>query len=175
MSNLPKKFQGQILRQTEKAVEISIMMPNGKLLSEWFPKSAINMKVMEKDFLINPLIQTFYIYEWFIDLKAKENKTEKKTETEFLKTAETAEIPHIPDISGPYNTSQHKPAPKITTVNMPYNPNVIESEFVFYPAFDYPKLRIMHTKEPNIAIRAHIELVMQNKQIIDLLKEMKSK
>lgn len=74
------------------------------------------------------------------------------------------------------------PGPKTQTVNMPHNPNTIESEFIFYPAFDYPRLRQMHAKEPEFAVRAQIELVMQNKQILDaiirvgdILKEMMNK
>ena len=72
-------------------------------------------------------------------------------------------------------TKSTEPMIKTETVYMPHNPNTIESKYLFYPAFDYPQLRTLHANEHEDAVRAHIELVMQNKQIIDLLKEMMNK
>ncbi len=78
-------------------------------------------------------------------------------------------------------TQSTEPMIKTETVDMPYNPKVIESKYIFYPAFDYPQLRKLHTIE-DFDVRAQIELVMQNKQILDaiirvgnILKEMMNK
>ncbi len=65
------------------------------------------------------------------------------------------------------NTTAVTPESKIQIINMPHNPDKIESEFIFYPEFDHPLLRKMHAKEPQGSIRGHIENVILRMQIRD--------
>ena len=58
------------------------------------------------------------------------------------------------------------------TVDMPFNPKAIESEFEYYPEWDIPTLRKKHTKEPQGVIRGHIENLIEGKKLQDMLSEL---
>ena len=142
-------FKGQINKETEKAIEV-LIIGDKSTLSTWIPKSALNMKEMPVDCLSNKETQIFHIHQWFLDYRVKE----EKTETESINEADGYETRTL--------------SKDTETVMMPHNPDKIESEFIFYPEFDQPKLRQMHTIETDKATINHIEMVIMLKRLINV-------
>ena len=66
-------FKGQINKETEKAIEVTIISDAG-LEDTWIPKSALDTKQMPVDCLSIKGTQIFYIHSWYIDLKAKNQR-----------------------------------------------------------------------------------------------------
>jgi len=171
MSKLTQTFKGQIKRETDKALQVTVI--GDEIFDTWIPKSAINKNFMPSDYLLNESVQEFNIMEWFVKMKANEKKDEVQTKTEFLGTAqristEKAEepIPRIPDtIYG--KLPPNKPAPEIKTqtVIIPAQPD----HRPYFPNMTIFELRDYHLRENNGAIRGHIENIIMAKIREDLL------
>ena len=160
MSKLSKSFKGQISRETEKAIEITVIKGD-ELFSTWIPKSALNMKEMPVDCLSKEGVQIFHVHQWIIDKKAKE----KKTETEFIKETEKIERESISvdEVEEALKTG------KFTVVTMPQPPTPDRIEFPFFPNMSVLELRDYHSKEPLGAIRGHIENLISDKRLLDVV------
>lgn len=121
MSKLTKSFKGQISRETEKALEITVIKGD-ELFSTWLPKSALNMKEMPVDCLSKEGVQIFHIHQWFVDLKKDEAKDKAKKESDKTKAGY---LEHVDTIS----TEPIKPKSfeevKTETVDMPFNPEAV--------------------------------------------------
>lgn len=187
MSKLTKKVKGQISRETEKALQI-IIIKNGELFDEWIPKSALNMKEMDENYLTVIGMQTFHIHQWFLDLKKEEKEKENKvamdnTTQQFLETADrvTTEIASLNPIGG--NSRLKKELIKKKTdvkvgetmtvqreqelqkagyiiVDIPQPPTPDRVEFPYFPGMTIFELRDYHMHEQNGAIRGHIENII---------------
>ena len=167
MSKLGKSFKGQISKETEKAIEITVMDDSG-IFSTWIPKSALNMKEMPVDCISVTGTQEFHIHQWFLDLKAKE----KKTETEFIKEAEKQPEYETRTLSKDPIKPKSFEEVKTQTVVIPAQPE----HRPYFPAMTIFELRDYHLREKEGAIRGHIENTIQRKTaeaqrdtIIDLL------
>ena len=168
MSKLTQTFKGQIKRETDKALQVTVI--GDEIFDTWIPKSAINKNFMPSDYLLNESVQEFNIMEWFVKMKANEKKDEIQTKTEFLGVAQKIstdaadeEIPRIPDtVYG--KLPPNKPAPEIV-INIPAQPE----QRPYFPAMTIFELRDYHLRENNGAIRGHIENIIMAKIREDLL------
>ena len=171
MSKLTKKFKGQINRETEKAVMIDIVNDN-ELFSTWIPKSSINMKEMDADYLTVPGMQTFHIKQWFVDSKKNEAKDLARKEADNTKATFLEKVDQInPIVSNFEKVTGH------TVIDMPLPPTPDRVEFPYFPGMTIFELRDYHKHEPNGAIRGHIENIIMRMEastervrIIELLE-----
>ena len=161
MPKLSKSFKGQISKETEKAIEITVMDDSG-IFTTWIPKSALNMKEMPVDYISVTGTQIFHVSQWFLDLKAKQ----KNTETEFIKEAEKQPEYETRTLS---KDTIPNPDPKTTsntqTVIIPAQPE----HRPYFPAMTIFELRDYHLREQNGAIRGHIENIIMAKEHKELL------
>lgn len=104
MSKLTTSFKGQISKETEKAIEITVIKGD-ELFSTWLPKSALNMKEMPVDCLSKEGVQIFHIHQWAVDMKKEAKPSDESTKAEEYETRTLSK--------------------DTETVDMPFNPNAV--------------------------------------------------
>ena len=150
----------------------------------WIPISELPFKLNDL-ISINEVhsVHDDYNDTWQIKSCSKSEVTIHTDESEFIAEAEKIADEHVVVAIGSPLTSKsigtvelgtyskEKGAGTIT-VDMPFNPKAIESEFEYYPEWDIPTLRKKHAKEPQGIIRGHIENLIEGKKLQDMVSEL---